>query len=255
MSYGIDRGRHMDHLAYQAHSRQLFTEFVTGPESRLDLGRAALLIASEEYPGLDILRYVARLEAMAAAVRPQVETAEDPQEKIEHLNTYLFVERGFRGNAQNYYDPRNSFLNEVLDRKLGIPITISVVYMEVGRRVGIPLQGVGMPGHFIVKYASPEGDIYIDPFNRGQVLSRQACEELIQQVYGEPVPFQETFLATVTRKQIVSRILMNLKAIYLHTKHYRKALAVVERLLIIQPDAEPEVKERAALRNLIGMLN
>jgi regulator of sirC expression with transglutaminase-like and TPR domain len=249
------RANTMDHLAYQAYSRQLFTEAVTGPESRLDLGRAALLIASEEYPGLDILRYVARLEAMAAAVRPQVGATEDALEQIEHLNAYLFVERGFRGNSQDYYDPRNSFLNDVLDRKLGIPITISVVYMEVARRVGMPLQGVGMPGHFIVKYASPEGDIYIDPFNSGRVLSRQACEELIQQVYGEPVPFQDTFLATVSKKQILSRILMNLKAIYLHTKQYRKALAVVERLLIIQPKVEQEEKDRAALRNLISMLN
>jgi regulator of sirC expression with transglutaminase-like and TPR domain len=245
----------MDDWAYQAYSRQLFTEAVTGPESRLDLGRAALLIASEEYPGLDILRYVARLEAMAAAVRPRVGTTEDALEQIEHLNTYLFVERGFRGNSQDYYDPRNSFLNDVLDRKLGIPITISVVYMEVGRRVGMPLQGVGMPGHFIVKYAGPEGDIYIDPFNSGRVLSRQACEELIQQVYGEPVPFQDTFLSAVSKKQILGRILMNLKAIYLHTKQYRKALAAVERLLIIEPSAAQEEKDRAALRNLLSMLN
>jgi regulator of sirC expression with transglutaminase-like and TPR domain len=245
----------MDHLAYQAQARQLFTEAVTGPENRLDLGRAALLIASEEYPGLDILRYVAKLEAMAAAVRPGVTTAEDPLLEIEHLNTYLFEERGFRGNSQEYYDPRNSFLNDVLDRRLGIPITISVVYMEVGRRVGMPLQGVGMPGHFIVKYAQPGGDIYIDPFNKGRVLSRQACEELVQQVYGEPVPFQDTFLATVAKKQILSRLLMNLKAIYMHTKSYLKALSVVERLLIIQPDDGQEAKDRAALRNLIGMLN
>src|ERR687885_5523 len=116
----------MDHLAYQAYSRQLFTE------------------------------------AMTAAVRPRVGATEDVLEQIEHLNTYLFVERGFRGNSQDYYDPRNSFLNDVLDRKLGIPITISVVYMEVGRRIELPLQGVGMPGHFIVKYRSSGGDIYID---------------------------------------------------------------------------------------------
>jgi regulator of sirC expression with transglutaminase-like and TPR domain len=245
----------MDHLAYQAQIRQLFTEAVTGSENRLDLARAALLIASEQYPGLDILRYVAKLEVMAAAVRPGVTTAEDPVRKIEHLNTYLFEERGFRGNSQEYYDPRNSFLNDVLDRRLGIPITVSLVYIEVGRRVGMTLQGVGMPGHFIVKYAEAGEEIYIDPFNEGRILSREACEELIQQVYGEPVPFQETFLATVSKKQILARLLLNLKAIYMHTKDYLKALSVVERLLIIQPDAEQEVKDRAALRNLIGMLN
>jgi regulator of sirC expression with transglutaminase-like and TPR domain len=245
----------MEYLAYQAQSRQLFTEAVTGPENRLDLGRVALLIASEEYPGLDILRYVARLEAMAAAVRPRVGATEDPREKIAALNAYLFDERGFRGNTQQYYEARNSFLNDVIDRKLGIPITLSVVYMEVGRRVDMPLQGVGMPGHFIVKYAGPEGDIFIDPFNQGQILSRQACEDLIQELYTEPVPFQETFLAAVTKKQIIARILMNLKAIYMHTNDFRKALSVVERLLLIEPNAEQELKDRSALRNLIGMLN
>jgi len=245
----------MDYLAYHAQTRQLFTQVVTGPDHRLDLGRAALLIASEEYPGLDILRYVAKLEAMAAAVRPTVTTTDDPTLKIESLNVYLFEERGFRGNAEEYYDPRNSFLNDVLDRGLGIPITLSVIYMEVGRRAGMPLQGVGMPGHFIMKYAQPEGDIFIDPFNKGRMLSRQACEGFIQELYGEAVPFQETFLAPVSKKQILSRILMNLKAIYLHTKDYLKALSVVERLLIVQPNAEQERKERAALRNLIQMLN
>ena len=245
----------MDHLAYQAQVRQLFTEAVSGPENRLDLGRAALFIAGEAYPGLDILRYVAKLEAMAAAVRPGVTTTDAPILKIAHLNTYLFEEWGFRGNTQEYYDPRNSFLNDVIDRRLGIPITLSVIYMEVGRRVGMPLQGVGMPGHFIMKYADPEEDIYIDPFSKGRILSREACEELLQDVYGEPVPFHETFLAPVNKKQILSRMLMNLKAIYIHTKDYLKALSVVERQLIIQPDTEQEVKDRAALRNLIGMLN
>jgi regulator of sirC expression with transglutaminase-like and TPR domain len=245
----------MEYLAYQAQIRQLFTEAVTGPESRFDLARAALLIACEEYPGLDSLRYIAKLEVMAAAVRPAVTTTDDPALKIEYLNAYLFDERGFRGNAEEYYDPRNSFLNDVVDRGLGIPITLSIVYMEVGRRVGMPLQGVGMPGHFIMKYAEPAEDIYIDAFNRGRMLSRQACEQLVQQLYGEAVPFQESFLAPVSKKQILARVLMNLKAIYIHTKEHLKSLSVVERLLIIQPDAEQELKDRAALRHLIQMLN
>jgi regulator of sirC expression with transglutaminase-like and TPR domain len=192
---------------------------------------------------------------MAAAVRPAVTTTDDPTLKIEYLNAYLFEERGFRGNTEDYYDPRNSFLNDVIDRSLGIPITLSIVYMEVGRRIGMPLQGVGMPGHFIMKYTEPEGDIYIDPFNKGRMLSREACVELVQQLYGEPVPFEETFLAPVSKKQILARMLMNLKAIYVHTKDYLKALSVVERLLIIQPDVEQELKDRAALRHQIRMLN
>ena len=245
----------MDHLAYHMQIRQLFAEVVSGPENRLDLGRAALLIAGEEYPGLDLLRYVAKLEALAAAVRPDVTATDEPITKIEYLNAHLFEERGFRGNTQEYYDPRNSFLNDVLDRRLGIPITLSVVYMEVGRRVGMPLQGIGMPGNFIMKYADAEEEIYIDPFSKGRILSREACKSLLQDIYGEPVPFQETFLAPVTKKQILSRLLMNLKAIYVHTKDYLKALSIVERQLIIQPNTEQEVKDRSALRNLIGMLN
>jgi len=245
----------MDYLAYQAQIRQQFTETVTGPEHRLDLARAALLVASEEYPGLDSLRYIAKLEVMAAAVRAAVTMTDDPTLKIEYLNAYLFEKRGFRGNAEEYHDPRNSFLNDVVDRRLGIPITLSIIYMEVGRRVGMPLQGIGMPGHFIMKYAEPGEDLYIDPFNRGRILSRQACEELIQQLYGEPVAFQESFLASVTKKQILARVLMNLKAIYIHTKDHLKALSVIERLLLIQPGMEQEMKDRAALRNLISMLN
>src|ERR687887_666743 len=161
----------MDHLAYQANARQLFTEMVQGPEPRIDLGRAALLIASEEYPGLDVLRYVAKLEAMAAAMRRRAFRAAEPMAKIERLNVYLFDELGFRGNSQDYYDPRNSFLNEVLDRRLGIPITLSVVYLEVAARVGLAVQGVGFPGHFLVKHVAGERAIFIDPFNRGELLS------------------------------------------------------------------------------------
>src|SRR5690606_13169173 len=143
-----------------------------------------------------------------------------------------------------YYDPRNSFLNEVLDRKLGIPITISVVYIEVGRRAGLPLYGVGMPGHFIVKYDGPDAEIFVDPFNNGRILSRAACAELVQQIYGEPIPFEETFLATVSKKQILSRMLTNLKAVYLQEKRFLKALSVIERLLLIQPRSEQDVKDR-----------
>jgi regulator of sirC expression with transglutaminase-like and TPR domain len=244
----------MDDMAYQATARGRFIEMVRGSEARIDLGRAALLVASEEYPGLDMLRYVAKLEAMAAAARRRLAAAEDPLVKIQRLSTYLFEERGFRGNADAYYDPRNSFLNEVLDRRVGIPITLSIVYMEVGRRVDIPLQGVGMPGHFILQYMGSD-DVYIDPFNGGRVLSRTACQELVQEMYSGQLPFEDTFLEPVTKKQMLARVLLNLKAIYVHRKSYVKALSVVVRLLLIQPEAEQEIKDRVALRNLIGMLN
>lgn len=244
----------MDKLAYQATARRRFTEMVRGPEARIDLGRAALLIASEEYPGLDILRYVAKLEVMAAAVRPRLADVEEPLVKIQRLSTYLFKERGFRGNTDQYYDPRNSFLHAVLVRKLGIPITLSIVYMEVGRRVELPCEGVGMPGHFLVKHVGVD-DVYVDPFNGGRILSREACQALLQELYSGQLTFQDSFLDPLTKKQILARMLQNLKAIYVQAKDYPRALSAVERLLLIQPGAEQEEKDRAALRNLVGMLN
>ena len=176
-------------------------------DDRIDLVRAALVIARTEYPNLDLDAYCARIEDLARRVKRHVPDLGDPSESVAALNRVLFEEEGFRGNAEDYYDPRNSFLNEVLDRKLGIPITLAVVYMEVARRVGFPLVGVGMPGHFLLKHYDVEGpEIVIDPFNRGSIVTASDCQRFLDQIYGGQLQLQPEFLPGLTAGADVGRL-------------------------------------------------
>src|SRR3989454_149415 len=167
-------------------TRKAFAALLALPDDAIDLGHAALLIAREEYPGLDVGRYLLRLDEMAEEIRRRMKRGEGAASQIAHLNRLLFQEMGFRGNREEYYDPRNSFLNDVLDRRMGIPITLSTVYLEVGRRIGCRLAGVAFPGHFLVRYAGRETmpDVLIDPFNRGRILTEQECQALLLEMYG-----------------------------------------------------------------------
>lgn len=224
-----------------------FARMVRRPETAIDLAEAALLIAKEEYPTLEVGRYLSDLDAMAAEVRDRVCCSEDPHRLIAGLSQYLFREQGFRGNTDDYYDPRNSFLNDVLDRRTGIPITLSAVYIEVGRRLGIRLHGVGMPGHFLVKYTGPDEEIVVDPFNGGLILSPADCQRLLDRIYGGKLAFEPRFLAALGTRQILVRMLNNLKAIYFSTQAYAKALGVVDRLLILEPEAPAGIRDRGLL--------
>ena len=230
-----------------ARARQTFARLVQGPEGALDLAVAALLIAKEEYPDLDVSQYLARLDAMAAQVAARLVPGASPHEVIDGLNRYLFEEQGFHGSAEKYYDPRNSFLNDVLDRRIGIPITLSTVYIELGRRLEFPIRGVGFPGHFLVKYAAGQTEIVLDPFHGGAILSHAACADRLRQMYGDQLSFEPSLLAPVGPRQILARMLANLKAIYLQSHQYAKALAAVERILLLAPDAPEELKARAIL--------
>ncbi|HKC12629.1 MAG TPA: transglutaminase-like domain-containing protein, partial [Vicinamibacteria bacterium] len=144
-------------------SRRQFRDILSRPDAAVDLAEASLLIACEEYPGLDVPAYLARLDAMGSALRERLADEPRPERAVMALNRYLFQEEGFHGNAEEYYDPRNSYLNEVLDRRTGIPISLSTVYMEVARRAGLRVEGVGMPGHFIVRVVAGPRAILIDP--------------------------------------------------------------------------------------------
>jgi regulator of sirC expression with transglutaminase-like and TPR domain len=167
----------------------------------------------------------------------------------------LFGEEKFRGNEGDYYDPRNSFLNDVLERKLGIPITLSLVYMEVARRVGFPLFGVGMPGHFLVKYFDAEGgEVLIDPYDRGRVLTVLDCQRRLDGIYGGHLPFDQGMLSAISRRQMLTRLLNNLKVCYLTARNFRKALPVVDLLLAIYPRSPEDVKQRALLRQGLGQV-
>jgi len=222
-------------------------------DERIDLVRAALTIAQTEYPDLDAKVYCERIEDLARRVKRLVPDLGDPSESIVALNRVLFEEEGFRGNREDYYDPRNSFLNNVLDRKLGIPITLAVVYMEVAHRIGFPLVGVGMPGHFLLKHYDVEGrEILLDPFNRGSILTAKDCQRCLDEIYGGQMPLQPEFLMAVSRRQVLVRMLNNLKSIYLSGRNFRKALPIVDLILVIYPRSPEDVKQRAMLRWSLG---
>lgn len=229
-------------------ARQGFATMMTKGEEAINLAEAALLIAQEEYPDIDIAAYLDRLDRMTDEIGKRSRDAQEPRSCLEALNRYLFNNVRFRGNAEEYYDPRNSFLNEVLDRRTGIPITLSTIYLEIGWRLGMPLQGVGFPGHFLVKYCLSEGEIVIDPFHQGTVLTAEDCQSQLDQFYGGRVRFRQGFLAAATKRQILTRILTNLKGIYLAAKDHRRALAAVERILLIDPDLGREIRDRGMLR-------
>jgi regulator of sirC expression with transglutaminase-like and TPR domain len=219
----------------------------------IDLTRAALLIARTEYPDLDTESYAARLDQLAGRVSALI-SGLDSQQTIAALNRVLFDEAGLRGNREDYYDPRNSFLNDAIDRGLGIPITLSIVYMEVARRIGFSLVGVGMPGHFLLKYFADGGrELLIDCFNRGDILSRQDCQTRLDEIYSGEMTLRPEFLHPISRRQILTRMLNNLKTVYLSTRNFRKALPIADLILVIYPRSAEDVKQRALLRYSLAL--
>jgi regulator of sirC expression with transglutaminase-like and TPR domain len=222
-------------------------------DEKIDLIRAALAIARAEYPGLDTEAYATRIEELARRVATLAADL-DPQQTLDALNRVLFEEAKLRGNREDYYDPRNSYLNDVLDRGLGIPITLSLVYMEVARRVGFPLSGVGLPGHFLLKHYSEQGqETLIDCFNRGDILSRQDCQSRLDEIYSGEMALRPEYLHPISRRQILTRMLNNLKTVYLSTRNFRKALQIADLLLVIHPRSSEDLKQRALLRYSMGM--
>jgi len=232
-----------------------FSVFV-GPEvseDEVDLLRAALVIARTEYPNLEIEAYAARVGELADRVASQVPDL-NPQQTVVALNRVLFGEARLRGNRDDYYDPRNSFLNDVLDRGLGIPITLSVVYMEVARRIGFPLAGIGMPGHFLLKYCNDDGqETLIDCFNRGDILSQQDCQRRLDEIYSGEMALRPEFLHPISHRQILTRMLNNLKTVYLSTRNFRKALPISDLMLVVYPRSAEDVKQRALLRYSLNL--
>ena len=211
---------------------------------------AGLAIAGLEYPALDAQPYLDRVETLgrnAAARLGGVTTA--TSETINALNEYLFEEEGFTGNRQQYDDPRNSFLNEVLDRRTGIPISLSVVYLEVGRRAGLDITGINFPGHFLLRANGPvAGDeMIIDPFHGGALLSEFDCRQLLSHHIGDDAAFDRSLMAPATRTDIVVRMLVNLKRLYVRMRSFPQARFVSTLLLAIDPSAVSELRDRGLL--------
>lgn len=235
-------------------ARRRFAALVDREQEGFRLAEAALLIAQEEYADLDVAANLARLDRIADSIKAQLALELDPRRIVEGINTHLFDELGFRGNREHYEDPRNSFLNDVIERRLGIPITLSVVYIEIGRLVGLPIAGVSLPGHFIVKYTAQPEPFWIDPFNRGNIMTREDCQQLLQQLYRETVPWNDAFLDPVSDHDILQRMLNNLKIIYAQQGEHRRALSAIERILVLRPDLPYEVRDRGFVHYQLGHL-
>lgn len=217
------------------------------PDREVDLALAALLVAAEEYPGLDVRGYMVKLDEMGCALRQRLEEEPRPERAVMALNRYLFQEQGFCGNTQSYYDPRNSYLNEVLDRRTGIPITLSTVYMEVARRAGLEVEGVGLPGHFVVRIQNPGRTLLVDPFHGGTMLTPKDCQQRLDRIFGGRVKMKPRMLEPCRRRDMLERMLRNLKAVYIRDQDVSRALRVVDLLVRIQPGTAEDLRDRGIL--------
>ena len=221
-------------------------------DADVDLGRAAATLARLEYPDVDLDACSQTLDDYAARVAARWDPTKPKETAISAINKLLFEELGFHGNREDYYDPRNSFLNDVLDRRTGIPITLSVLYIEIGRRLGLPIFGVGLPSHFVVKYDDRSRVFFVDPYHEGRVLNRQGCRELVKTLHGRPVDLHDLHFAAVENRTIVLRMLNNLRAIYVSGRQHRRALEVLDAILVLAPESPEEVKQRAWVRHELG---
>ncbi|MBF2017050.1 MAG: SirB1 family protein [Rivularia sp. T60_A2020_040] len=236
-------------------ARQYFSDEIQQPDEYIDLTKAALYLAQEEYLNLNIEEYINAIETMAMELQERLPLENYPLKIIQCINKYLYEDLGFTGNKQNYYDPRNSFLNDVIERRVGIPITLALLYIEVARRIDFPMIGIGMPGHFLIRPDIPEVEIFVDAFNNGEVLFSQDCQERLSQIYQQNVTLKPEFLAPVTKKKFLARILTNLKYIYIKQQELEKALSCVERILLLFPGAVLEIRDRGLLSYQIGRFN
>jgi regulator of sirC expression with transglutaminase-like and TPR domain len=229
-----------------------FEKALSDKEERIDLARACLMIAEDAYPGLQVDRYLGEIERMAIRLRGQLSGDGGAEERVLALNEFLFGELGFVGNTRDYYDPRNSYLNEVIDRKTGIPITLAILYMEVGRRIGLPLAGISFPGHFLVRLKLRRGTLILDPFTCGAPVPEDELRERLQRVIphgaSDNMPVAEVpieqFLEPASNRQILARVLRNLKAIYRDAGEPQRVLDVLNRMLVVAPDAHGELRDR-----------
>jgi regulator of sirC expression with transglutaminase-like and TPR domain len=219
-----------------------------------DLAAAVLTIARIEYPCLDPAPYLRLIEKMGKEASARIDSVDSEQDAVRILNEYLYDEMGFRGNREHYDDPRNSFLNEVLDRRTGIPISLAIVYLEVARRAGLQADGVNFPGHFLLRVRTtggrtPRGDgfLIVDPFHGGALLDHDDCEQLLQQHAGEDSELDESVLEPATRVQIVVRTLVNLKRLYVRMRSFPQARLVSELLLAVDPSSISELRDRGLL--------
>jgi len=234
-------------LTHPAFARQRFREITGRPDPSLDLVEASLVIALEDDPGIEIDPYLAQVNAWTDAVRERLEGSRDVERIVESINRLLFEEEGFYGKDEDYYDPRSALLNATLDTHAGLPITLSILYIELSRRVGVDVAGVSLPGRFLVKFSGAFGQLVIDPFDGGRVLSTVELQKLLDEVYGGGVRLREHHLRAFSAREILARELAHLKSAYLARHDLARAAASMDRLLILDGNDPYELHDRAAV--------
>jgi regulator of sirC expression with transglutaminase-like and TPR domain len=225
-----------------------FELLTTLDDGEIDLAEAALVIAKDEYPELDIHDYLEHIDQFALDVAERLGEESDAETVITTLNNYLFKEQGFRGDMEDYYDPRNSLLNQVIDRRCGIPISLSILYLETGRRLGLDLEGVSFPGHFLVRFNVGSGTVVLDPFFGGISLSEDELEFRLSRLndYELQGPLDE-LLEPASNKAILERVLRNLRGIYLQNSSHEKALNASNRIMALMPGNPNEYRLRGSI--------
>jgi len=221
------------------------------PDREIDLARAALLVASSEYPTLNVERELFMIQRLAGDVSSKLLEEDEPLFTMNTLSEHLFDNLGFTGDTENYYDPRNSYLNDVVSRKQGIPITLSLVYIEVGRRLRMPLDGIGMPGHFLVRHREVD-DLFVDPFNGGILLSIEEVKQRLNDSVRGPFHWDPKFLEPVTNREFLARIIRNLKSIYLRKKDHVRALTMIDFSLALEPNSATDRRDRGIVHYNLG---
>ena len=242
----------------QQRAYRAFAAMVTGKDAAIDLTEAALLIAGVAYPDLDMAPYFTQLDALAQRVRelltlPPTDAQlpllpeTDPLTVLHAINQVLFTEEQFHGNRNDYENPDNSYFNKVLEDRKGLPITLTLLYMEVGKRVGLPIYGIGLPYHFMAGCRLPQGMIYIDAFDGGHLLTEQECKEQIRQLVKHRIKIHSQWFKPVSHRQFLARLLNNLKHIYLEKEQYEHTLAICHLMVALVPQAASERRDRGII--------
>jgi len=237
-------------------ARKAFEKLLHLPDQDINLAEAALMIARLEYPELNIDDYLSKIQAIASEINNRLPETANAAEILKQLNHVLFIEKGYEGNTEVYYDPRNSFLNDVIERKLGIPISLSILYIELGHALGLPLSGVAFPGHFLVKLEISDGAIVLDPYFGGISLNEEDIEERLHEYYGPKLDKSRLHgvLATSSNKDIILRVLRNLRNLYMQEENWEKALPIADIMVNLDTDQADALKARASIYDKLECL-
>jgi regulator of sirC expression with transglutaminase-like and TPR domain len=227
--------------------RQHFRDMLQRPDAQIDLARAALLVAAENDPTLDVDAEMARLEQWAGELGRRIDPSWNNLQRLARLRTFMYEDLGFKGDVRGYYSPANSLLHSVMSRRLGIPLTLSIVFMEIGWRIGVPFEGVGFPGHFLVRLTGEPGDLLLDPYDHGASVHEEDCRRMIQLTTGGTVPYDPSMIRSLGKRDMIARLLFNLKVSCLKANDDPGALSAVERLLLLHPNDPPELRDRGLL--------